>query len=458
MSAPRPTVDRTRAPEPLQPKAFRFPDVFRDSLPNGVRVRVARREQLPLVSAMLLLERGGTEDPTGSEGLSVMMSRMLSEGAGSRNASEVAEEADQLGLSLDHSSGWDSTVVRARMLEQNLEPGLALVADLALRPHFDPKEFEREREMRLAEIQSDLDDPRSIVIERSARFVYGQHRYGTSASGTDASIRALGTDTLQACHARTFVPSHASLIFVGRISNSEAMKLAEKFFGAWQGTSGERAPVADAPGVGPTRIHLVDRPGAAQSEIRLAQPGVARNHPDYFKLIVMNAVLGEAFGSRLAFNLREKNGFTYGASSGFQMRRGRGPFVAAASVATDVTDRALVEFMNEMRGIREIPPTHAELTDARGYLAGGLAVELQSNGSVAERISEAELFGLPNDHVDTFRSQVDAVSAEDAVDVARKFIDPERMVITVVGDAEKIRPGLEKVMGVDLYDVAGNRI
>jgi zinc protease len=212
-------------------------------------------------------------------------------------------------------------------------------------------------------------------------------------------------------------------------------------------------PEPDSPGA--THIHLVDKPGAVQSEIRVSQIGVPRSTPDYFPLIVMNAILGEAFGSRLFFNLREAHGFTYGVSSSFGMRRGRGPFVASAAVQTAVTDAALVEFMREMRNIREIPPTEKELRDAKGYLSGGLAVDLQSNGSVAERISEGELYGLGADHMDAYRDRILAVTSADVERVARAHVDPERMVITIVGDAQEIEAPLRKLYPVTVYDVMG---
>lgn len=448
-------VDRTREPAPLEPKPFHFPSVSRTTLPNGLRVCIATRTGLPLVSAMIAFEYGGTEDPVGEEGLADMTSRLLSEGAGERSATELAEEADQLGLSLDHASGWDSSVVRMRMLRHNLEPALSLMGDMAMRPHFHESEFERERDLRLAEIQSDLDDPRSIVIERSSRFVFGTHRYGTPLAGTDASIRLLHAGRLKERHAQKYRPGIAYLLLVGDLTVDEGMELAGKYFGGWEGSVSPRGPVAPTPALPATRICLVDKPGSAQSEIRIAQPGVTRDDPDYFKLLVLNAVLGEAFGSRLYFNLREKNGFTYGAGSNFQMRRGRGPFVASAAVGTEVTDKAVVEFMREIRGIREIAPTDSELRDAKGYLSGGLAVDLQSNGSVADRISEAELFRLPHDHMDHYRDRILAVTSREVIATANRAIDPDHLVITVVGDAEKIRPGLETLMPVEIYDVMG---
>src|SRR5262249_20834281 len=157
-------------------------------------------------------------------------------------------------------------------------------------------------------------------------------------------VERLTLERARARHAEGYRAGGAFLVLVGDITPDRAVEMAGRHLGAWQGGRAEAPPPATPAPLPATMVHLVDKPGAAQGEVRIAQPGVARSHPDYYPILMMNAILGEAFGSRLFFNLREKHGYTYGVSSYFSMRRGPGPFVAASAVQTSVTDSAVIEF------------------------------------------------------------------------------------------------------------------
>src|SRR5439155_2509735 len=248
----------------------------------GLRVLVCERRQLPLVSGVLAVEQGASADPAGEEGLAVLTARLLSEGAGARSAAQLADEIDTLGVSLDNTAGWDSSLIRLRGLEQNLDDVMALVADMVLRPRFEEAEFDREQKLRLAEILSDRDDPRSISVERTARFVYGAHRYGTQLAGDDASVGRLTPERVRAQHAESFFAGAAFLVLVGDIDAGRGLELAARHLGEWRAGKAELVvPPTPTPTPLPaTVLHLIDKPGAAQSEVRIAQPGVARSHPD----------------------------------------------------------------------------------------------------------------------------------------------------------------------------------
>ena len=448
--------DRRPRPRPLVPRAYRFPKPERVTLENGLRLLVSTRPQLPLVSLLVGVEVGASADPPGAEGLAYMTARLLSEGAGSRTAAEVAEEAEQLGATLEANASWDLTAIRLATVGSNLDAALALVADVAFRPRFDPAEVQRETSQRLAEIVSDRDNPRHVAAERGARFVYGAHRYGAQLAGDETSIQRLSAERLRAFHGERHRADASFLVLVGDVTPERGAELARRHLGPWPAGAPPRVPTPEPEPLGPTVICLVDQPGAAQSEIRVSQPGVPRTDPDYFRLLVMNAVLGEAFGSRLYFNLREKHGYTYGVSSYFSMRRGRGPFVAGAGVHTPVTDKAVAEFLRELRDICRVPPTRRELRDAKGFLAGGLAVELQSNGSVADRIAEGEMYGLPDDYMHAYRDRIYAVTAEEVQAAAGRVLRPENMVVTVVGDAAEVQAKLAALRPTQVFDALGN--
>ena len=215
--------------------------------------------------------------------------------------------------------------------------------------------------------------------------------------------------------------------------------------GDWGG--GRIPPVPDtvSPRSEGLRVHLADRPGSVQSELRVGHVGVARSSPDYFPLMVMNTILGGAFSSRLNLNLRERHGFTYGVSSAFAARRLPGPFVVGTAVQTEVTAAALTEIFAELTRMRESPVTHPELENARNYLAGIFPLRLQTTEGIAEHLARIIIYDLPDDYLETYRERILAVSAEDVLRVAREHLHPDAASVVVVGDAQKLLPALEEL-------------
>jgi zinc protease len=199
------------------------------------------------------------------------------------------------------------------------------------------------------------------------------------------------------------------------------------------------------PGVETSTIFIVDRPEAVQSEIRIGDVGVARDHEDYFPLLVMNTVLGGAFTSRLNMNLREKHGFTYGARSGFAFRRRPGPFVVQTAVATEVTARAVEEAYREMAILRDEGATTQEVEAARDYLRGIMPLELQTTDQLASRLADLVIFDLPDDYFQQYRDRIAAVTPADLQRVARAHLRLDRLAIIVIGDAKEIAAPLEKL-------------
>jgi zinc protease len=204
-----------------------------------------------------------------------------------------------------------------------------------------------------------------------------------------------------------------------------------------------------------TTVFIVDRPGAVQSEIRLGHVGVDRHHPDYFPLLVMNTILGGAFTSRLNMNLRERHGFTYGARSGFALRRKPGPFTVDVAVATDVTARAMEEALREIQGLRDSGPTDLELDNARDYLRGVLPLRLQTTAALAARIAEIVVFDLPTDYFRHYRDRIGEVTREDVHRVAREAIRPDALAVVVVGDASHVETPIRE-LGLGPIEIHGS--
>lgn len=447
---PHPEPDRTRPPELGPPPSFDLPEIRHLTLSNGLPVLLLEKRQVPIVQVDLTILSGTVAESAGQPGVASMTAAMLDEGAGGRSALELADEVDHLGAELATRAGEHTVTVSLHVPVARLEPALALMADVALRPDFPAAELERQRVDRLTEILQWRDEPAALADLQFDRVLYGSaHPYGVPDLGTAASLAAMGVEDLRAFHERHFRPGSATLVVVGDVTAEAVLPLLEPAFGAWQGAPAETPAEPPAAQVAARRILLVDKPGAEQSEIRIGRIGAARLTDDYFPLVVMNTILGGSFASRLNQNLREDKGYSYGAFSTFAFRPWRGPFLAAAAVQTEVTAEALTEFLRELRGIRE-RVSEEELERARNYVALGYPATFQTVAGTAGALGEVALYGLPDDYIDSYIERVLAVTADDVQRVAAEYLDPERIAIVVVGDRDRIE---EPIRALDLGPV-----
>jgi predicted Zn-dependent peptidase len=424
------------------PAALRLPTPSHFDLGNGLKVVLMENHKVALVEIEMIVKGGAALDPSGKTGLATMTAEMMEEGAGTRNSLEYADAVDFLGASVSAYSSMHSSGVSLFTPLSKLDSAMGLFADMVLRPAFPAGELERLRNERLTSLTQSHDQPRAIASAAFAGVLYGTaHPYGKTSIGDEASIRGISIDDVKASHGRIYSPKNATVIVVGDITPDAARSTVEKYFGSWQGGAVETPAVATAPQVKSREIILVDKPGAAQSEIRIGRIGTDRLTPDYFPLLVMNTILGGSFSSRLNQNLRERNGYTYGAGSGFDFRLSAGPFRASAAVQTDVTDKALVEFMKELDAIRE-PVSDAELTRAKNYLALLYPNNFETISDAAGQIAELVVYGLPDETFNTYVGNVLAVTKDQVSAMAKKYIDTENIEIVVVGDRQKIEAGI----------------
>ena len=439
-------LDRSVPPGrgPLRP--FSFPPIERTRLGNGLPLVVARTEGPPVATLALLLPAAGVHEPDDRAGLASLTGSLLESGAGERSAPEIAEAFEGLGAQLGVATTWDATEVEVTALTSRLEPAARLVAELVQRPTFPDTEVERVREEQLSAILQRRADPRGLANEATARFLYSAGSpFSRPLGGSTATLRGLTRADVTTFHAEHFSPFGATALVAGNLDPDSARDLAEAAFGDWIGPAVTRPQRPVEPASRERRVIIVDRPGSVQSELRVGHVGVDRSTADYFPLVVMNTILGGAFTSRLNLNLRERQGFTYGVSSAFIMRRQPGPFIVSTAVQTEVTAPALREIFNEVERIREEPVTAPELEDARNYIAGVFPLRLETTEGVASRLAEMALHGLPEDYFDAYRDRVLAVPVDEVHRVAKDRIRPDEMAIVVVGDAGAIHGPVEEL-------------
>lgn len=432
--------DRSHPPQPGPVPALHLPPIQKSTLSNGLPVWIVEMHKVPVAQVNLVVLSGTTDDPAGKYGSASLTTAMLEEGAGSRTSLEFADAIDFLGADLNTGSGVDSSGVRLHVPVARLADALPIMADAVERPTFPNDELERLRQQRLTSILQARDDPPTIAAVTFARVLYGrEHRYGTMQMGTATTIKSMTTADLKAFYTGAFRPDNAVLLAVGDVTAAALVPQLERAFGPWKPAGAAHTPTKlFEPAQHAARtIYLVDKPGAAQSQIRIGWIGVPRTTPDYFPIQVMNTILGGSFSSRLNMNLREQHGYTYGASSQFDYRLSAGPFTAAAGVQTDKTADALKEFFNELAGIRKAVPAE-ELARAKNYVALRYPGAFETTGDMSRRLEDAIVYRLPDDYFTKYVQNIQAVTVADVQRVAEKYVQPDKFAVVVVGDRQKI--------------------
>ncbi len=440
------SVDRSRLPVPGPGPRFAFPLVAARTLPNGLRVRTVTHPGLPVVAVIALVPAGASADPEGRPGLAALAGDLLDEGAGGRSAIELQEALGRIGASLDTEVGADATMLTLAMLSRFTDRGLALLADILIRPALDEREFARLRELRINRLTQLRDVPPSLADRAFSRLLFGKHPYAHLPMGTEPSLAAMKHEEVCAFHRRAYDPRCTTIIAVGDAPHEVLHRSVASAFSDWApgpseslvpGVPGEVSAVDGSP------VAIVERPGAPQSELRIGQVGAERRSADYHPLLVLNAVLGGQFVSRINMNLREEKGYTYGARTTFDFRRGRGPFLLQTSVQTQVTPAAVRESFKELRAIRrERPATGGEVALARDSLTRGFPRSFETSEQVARAVAQLALYDLPDDSFEQFVPKVEAVDPDEVTRVARTYLHPEQMVTVIVGDPQAVVPGL----------------
>ena len=440
-----PTDWRAKIPGPGRASPLRLPVPNRFTLPNGLTVLLLESHKLPVIAANLVALAGSDRNPADRPGLAAFAADMLDEGTAKRDALQISRDLGGMGATLAASSNTDFSSIGLRTLVPTADEAFALLAEVVREPAFKADEIERVRKSRLTQFQQQRDNPTAIAQRVFNDELFGpKHPYGYTELGTQASLQAIGRSDLEAFWKGGFTPANAALVVAGDIDAKALQALATKHFGTWQGA--KPATVALTTPAQPTRrIVVVDRGASPQTALRLGTIGVARASPDYVPLEVMNGTLGGLFSSRINLNLRERNGYTYGAGSGFGYRRGAGPFVIQTNVRTDVTAPAVRETLKEVEGLRAAPVSAEELRLSKDSFARSLPGLFETSNSAAASAAQLFVYDLPLDYYNALPARIDAVTAADVQRVARSTIDPAKLLVIAVGDRKTIEPELRKL-------------
>jgi zinc protease len=437
---------RFEMPRVAEPSSVRFPEVDRRLLRNGLRVWAIQHAAVPVVTVSCLLEAGTAIDPAGKPGLASLTAALVAEGAGQYDAIALSDILARIGGHLATEVGTDVATVSLTVLARHFEQGMSILADIVRRPSMLPPDFDRVRDLRLGRLRQLARMPGTAADRVLLQAVYGNHPYGHGSLGTTRSVQAMTLDDVRGCWEAGWQPTAGALLIAGDLSPDRALASCEAAFGDW--ATGAPPPAAvPAPAVAPSRdIRVVNWPGAAQSEIRIAHAGPPRRNPDYHALVALNAILGGQFTSRINKNLREDRAITYGARTAFDMRRAGGVFSCDSSVQTDATAVALAEVVREMREIAvDGAVTSSELEDARAALTRGYVRYFETAAQLARAMAELATYGLPDDTYDRFVPEIGRLTPADLTRAAAVALRPDETSLVVAGDLEKIGDQLQSL-------------
>ena len=453
-------VDRSRLPVPGPPLSFNFPEVRRSTLDNGLRVCTIEHHEVPLITCFVLMPVGSAHDPAHQPGLAALTGDLLDEGSGDLDALAVHEALGRIGAHLDTEIGADATLLELTSLEQYAPRALELLASMVQAPRLEQRDFDRVRELRLNRLIQLRDLPPAVADRVFTQFLYPHHPYGHLPIGTEEALRSLTLADVIGFHRRIYTPAQATVIAVGDATHDRLARLVAGAFCTW--TTPTDIPTdlidlaaLDAPPSPVPRVVTVHRAGAAQSELRMGHIGLSRSSPDYHALLVLNMILGGQFVSRINMNLREEKGYTYGARTSFEFRKGPGPFVFQTSVQSDVTAAAVREVVGEIAAIRGgRPVTPPELELGRAALTRGYPRNFETAEQLGRAAVQLALYGLPDNYFTTFVPRVLSISQDDVTRVAHDHLAPDRLLTVIVGDRDKVGPTLADLGMGEISEVA----
>lgn len=455
-------IDRKTMPRPGQPPPMKLPTLQRTQLSNGLKVVLAERHELPIVDVRLVVDAGYAADQFAPAGTAKLAMNMLDEGTTTKSSLEIADAMERLGVRIGSGSDLDTSTVTLSALKANLEPSIALLADIVLNPSFPSNEFDRLKKEQLAMIQRERVSPTQMALRVFPARLYGPgHAYGMplTGSGTSESLAKVALTDLQKFHQSWFRPNNTTIVVAGDTNLKEIQPLLERAFASWKSGETPKKVIKEVAHQPASSVYIVDRPGAQQSTILVGHVAPPKANPQEIAIETMNNVLGGMFISRINMNLREDKHWSYGASSFTFDAKGQRPFIALAQVQTDKTKESMVEVLKELTGIvGDKPVTQDELRKAQENQTLSLPGSRETVSSVAASMSEIVRFGLPDDYFQTYPQKVDSLSLADVNAAAKTVVRPNNLVWVIVGDRTKIEAGVRELGygPVAIIDADGN--
>ncbi len=436
--------DRSVQPPAGPNPTLTLPPIWRDELPNGVSVLGALNDEAPTMTISVRIPSGHKNDPLEKVGLASLTAAMVNEATMKSTNEELSNRLQKLGSSVGFRAGDNATTLTVRSLTENLDATLAIAAEKLFEPKFDQADFDRLKAQTLQGIEAGKKNASQTATGVFRRLIYGDdNAFAWPSNGVKVSVQSITLDDVKAFHAAHYTAHGAAIVVVGDLPKADAVSKLS-VFDAWGGDAAPEPVIKPFPALATGTLYLIDKPGAAQSEIRIGKRSITYDATEeYYRLGLMNYNLGGAFNSRININLREDKGYTYGARSFFGGDMDAGRYTAQAGVRADVTDKSIIEFKNEIGKFAEAGMTYAELDFLKSALGQRDARNYETPSQKSGFLSRIVVYDLPDDFVDQQNAILADISGTELNALASKHLDLDQMIYLVVGDKASILPGLE---------------
>ncbi len=421
------------APSPAGPLGKRI------ELPNGMVLLLAEQHEVPLVTVSMIIRAGRIDEPADKPGLASLTASLLTQGTTRRSAGRISSEIDFIGGSLSVSGGDDYATAGLRVLKKDILTGFDLLSDVLMHPAFDQKEIDRKVRETLAGIRRRKEEPEAIANEAFAKTVFGRHPYGRTDDDVAAYLPKLTRRDLVDFYASHYGPNEVILAVAGDVTEREVLRLVDEYFAGWKAAEPQTVAVPTPPAIAKTTFEKLDK-DITQANIAIGGVGISRGNPDYYAAYVMNYILGGGgFSSRLMDNIRDTRGLAYDVHSSFDALKEPGAFEVWLQTKNGSANEAITQVFAELKRMRTSGVTDGELEDAKSYLTGSFPLRMDTSAKVAGMLSAIEFYGLGLDYPERYPRLINAVTRDDVLRAARKYIDPDRMAVIVLGNQEKIK-------------------
>lgn len=416
-------------------------EVKKSVLPNGLTVIHSNRHNVPIVMATMLIKASQLHEPSNKAGVAYMTAKMLLEGTAKRTSMQISREIEFIGASLDTRVGSDFTTISLSIVKKDIEKGFDVFSDILLNPLFPEAELKRRKDLTKGSLRQQEEDPSFVASKTFIAKTFGEHPYGRLITGDAESIDRISRDDIEKFYKDNYLPDNAVLSVVGDISSEELEALLKKYLGTWKGvkktTNQPRLVVNNRKDDKPS-ITLINR-DLTQANIILGHRGISRDNQDYYKVSVMNYILGGGgFASRLMKVIRDEKGLTYSIYSMFTANKEPGQFSVEVQTKNESANEVVAEIIRQMRKIRTEPVSDAELNDAKAYLTGSFPRRLETSRKIADFLAIVEFYGLGDDYIEKYYEYINKVTKEDVLEAAKKYLNPDDYVLVIVGNKSKI--------------------
>lgn len=412
-------------------------DVDRKVLDNGLTLMVVERHNLPLVKVTIGVGSGSLIEPEEKAGLANLTAGLLKSGTKSRTAEEIDEAIEFVGGGIGASGGTDYSTVTLSILKKDVELGFELLSDVIMNPVFPEEELMKKVKRIKGGLKQSEDDPGFVASKAFKKEVFGSHPYGRLTRGSEETLDNIKREDLVEFHSSYYLPNNSVMSVVGDITADEVSALIDKYFSKWSSKKFDLPPITRPDENRKRKTVIIDKE-LTQANILLGHIGIRRGHPDYYKVSVMDYILGRGgFASRLMLNIREEKGLVYSIYSVFSANMEGGSFRVSLQTKNESANTAIEEIIREIKRIRKEYVTDTELSDAKSFLTGSFPMRIETSSRIAGFLVAVEYYGLGSDYIDEYPSYINSITKEDVLKAAQKYLDPENFVLVVVANEKE---------------------